>query len=318
MVKNKKKKVLAFGLAAVTAFSMASVAMAAENKDTQTEAASGTAAENGYTVDGLTLSVPEEYAGQLLVESHEADDDGVIFHVAEKASIEAAEKSGSGDSGAGWLFDIARVSEEKLHKMLCSDMSGADVIARDENNDYYLFEHPTDVRLVRESYDDMDDDLEQWGKLCEWADSVKDTFVEDNSTLTKETRGNSELDMAFSKIAYEDGVKYTISTTRYGPLDGSAADPASYLAHLLTGVTYSYADTEEAPDGEYVVLAFPDEGVRYDFFTGDKNLIRRVYDDDEDESSAVFFTAVFEDGASNAADIMQEWYTALAKASGRE
>ena len=318
MMNNLKKRILVFGLAAATAFSMASVSMASEDGDTQTEAASKAPAQSGCTVDGLTLDVPEKYAAQLVVESHEADEDGVIFHVAEKASIEAAEKTGSEDSGAGWLFDIARVSEEKLHKMLCSDMSGADVIAKDENNDYYLFEHPTDVRLVRESYDDMEDDMKQWGELNEWADSVKDTFVEDNGNLTKETRGNSELDIAFSKVAYEDGIKYTISTTQYGPLDGSAADPASYLERLLTGVTYSYADTEEAPDGEYVVLAFPDEGVRYDFFTGDRNLIRRVYDDDEDESSAVFFTAVFEDGTSNAADIMQEWYTALAKASGKE
>ena len=93
-------------------------------------------------------------------------------------------------------------------------------------------------------------------------------------------------------------------------------DPASFVSRLMKGVKYQYAeDGVEAPDGEYVVLNFPDDNVRFDFFSAPdgKNLIREVNTDAEME---LFFEAQFEDGTSTAYDIMQEWYDALAQANG--
>ena len=44
------------------------------------------------------------------------------------------------------------------------------------------------------------------------------------------------------------------------------------------------------------------------------NIIRRVYEEGGDD---VYYTAVFEDGESTAAGIMQEWYDELAAANGK-
>ena len=55
----------------------------------------------------------------------------------------------------------------------------------------------------------------------------------------------------------------------------------------------------------------------YDFFLmeGQGNVIRRVYEETEDE---MYYTATFEDGETTASQIMQEWYDELAKANGKE
>ena len=87
----------------------------------------------------MKFTVPAEYAGLVNVET---DKDDMLFSVAEKASVEAADYE-----GAGWLFGFAKVDEDTLHSMMTSDMSGADVFARDGEGNYYLFCHPTDVRI---------------------------------------------------------------------------------------------------------------------------------------------------------------------------
>ena len=214
---------------------------------------------------GMKLEIPAEYQDLLVTQTYPDDPEKPLFTVSEKASVEAGKAKGyDEDAGPGWLFSIERVSEEKAKEMMCGDTSGADLFATDKDGNYYVFAHPTDVRLEREG-DMTNEDLKQWTMLNDWAASVKDTFVKDNPELTAAKITNTEVDIALARIAYQDDVFYTLSTTEYGPKDGQAVDPSEYLELLRTDVTFANTD-EEAPDGEYVVLNFPKEETRFDFF----------------------------------------------------
>ena len=212
-----------------------------------------------YENGGLSMEIQPKHNDLIRVETPANDADGVLFSVSETASAEAG-----GFDGAGWLFDIGKISEEKLHELLCYDMSGMDVFAKDGNGGYYVYYHPTDVRYERATVEEMERDAETWSMLCEWAESMKDGIVEQNG-LERVSYGNSELDIYLARAAYLEGVNYTLSTTEYGPVDGTGVDGAPYAEFVMQGL-FGYADAEEGPDGEYVVLNFPDEDVRIDFF----------------------------------------------------
>ena len=262
-----------------------------------------------YENAGLRLLVPLEYNGLVTVSEEQ---EGALFSVSEKASIDAAEKQGETEWGPGWLFSIGTVTEDELHEMLCYDMSGAEVFARDEDGRYYLYCHPTDVRFVRESYEDIDEDMAQWTTLNEWASTVPDNFIAENPGLTPEKHGNTDLDMYLARAAYLDGVKYTISATEYGPMDGSGFDALRYVSGLTSGVTFETVDDSETPDGEYIVLSFPDDDIRFEFFLkeDEQSYIRQVWSG----NNRMLYKAVFEDGtpALETGNIMSEWYRALA------
>lgn len=134
-------------------------------------------AVNTLTNDGLTLSIPNEYAELLAVVTPDNSEDG----------------------------------------------------------NYYLFCHPTDVRLIRADNKEMDASMEQWTALNEWAATVPKAFLKDNKELTAQKYGNTDLDMYLAHIAYGGKTDYTISTTEFGPLQPNGVDPMP----LLSGVTYS-------------------------------------------------------------------------------
>ncbi len=232
------------------------------------------------SVQGLHIPVPAVYSDQLVIQKPEGRDDGTFLTVSEKASIDAASDDDGSNEGAGWLFSLAKISEETLRQLLCQDMSGMEVFA-----------------------------------LCEWAGSVPERVVLQNPGLTPVKRTNTNLDIILARIAYAGDVKYTISTTAHGPMEPADVDPAPYLNRLVNGVTFQYAYDEEEPDGEYVVLDLPGEGVRYDFFLaeGKENYVREVHGEDY----SILYKAVFEDGNSKASAIMNEWYEALVKKSGK-
>lgn len=309
-MKNRKTTVWGILLAALLAFSLAACSSASsgeEPKEGDSDAVSVTNA-------GLTLSIPAEYSDLLAVDTPQDSEDGTLFSVSEKASIEAGKAQGmSDDDGAGWLFSIGRISEEDLHEMLCNDMSGMQVFAKDEDGNYYMFYHPTDVRLIRENNEEMEQAMESWSALNEWAWTVPETFVAENDGLTAETRGNTELDIYLARIAYLDDTDYTIGTTEYGPLSSDSVDAAPYLELLMNGATYERVDGEEAPDGEYVVLSFPEDDVRFDFFLaeGKENYIRQVWAEDNES----LYKAVFADESIQASSVMQDWYNELAAAT---
>ena len=304
------KKICALLLALVMVASLAACSTkdaAQDAKETETAQPAEAAV---FEADGMKLTVPAEYAALVNVET---DKDDMLFSVAEKASVEASDYE-----GAGWLFGIARVDEARLHEMMTSDMSGADVFARDGEGNYYLFCHPTDVRIEREG-EITDADMEQWSALCGWANDAKAVFIEENAGLESYVRTNTDLDIYLSRVAYLDDVAYTISTTEFGPKEPGDVDKTPFVTQLLDGVVFEYTDAE-APDGEYVVLAFKDGDmdVRIDFFAADGNLIRvttSFMDGEETITNESLYTAHYADGTTVAGDVMQSWYDALVAAN---
>jgi len=268
-------------------------------------------ADEALVNDGLTLTIPEEYAGLVIAEAPENDEFGYLFTVSEKASVEAGQLQHPGeDWGDGWLFSIGRVDEETLHTLLCGDMFGAHLFAADGES-YYLAYYPTDVRIVREDYSILGDpdseDWQQWSALTEWARTVPETFLEENEGLTPSARGNSDVDVYLSRIAYLEDEHYSLAYLSHGELDPAGTDPLPYVDRLLDGADFTYTE-DEAPDGEYVVLNLIDEEVRLDFFLAEGNYVREVYGDGYE----ILFQGTYADGETVASDIMLEWYDALA------
>ena len=262
-----------------------------------------------YENGGVRLPVARQYDALVTVDTPENDEYGELFSVSETASIEAALATDQYFDGVGWLFSISRVDEDQLRQMLCYFMFGSDVFGKDEEGMYYIFNHPTDVRIVRESYDDMDDDMEIWSELNQWAWQVKENFLDANPGIQAETRGNSDPEIYLARTAWMKDEVYTLSTTEGGPREPEDVDPVPYVERLTTNVLIDLTDDAEAPDGEYVVLTLPDERVRVDFFLaeGKENIIRTVTDDGQE----TLWQAEYKDGKTKASEIMQEWYDAL-------
>ena len=262
-----------------------------------------------FSNGGLKLSVPAKYAEILTIETPE----NMLFSVSEKASIEAAKEMGYTYSGAGWLFGIGRVSEEQYHEMLCWDMNGVMVFAKDKDANYYMYYHPTDVRLIRKDYTYIDADMKAWGELNEWANSMRNVIIEENG-LIPEKHGNTMLDIHLARMMYMNDLNYTVSTTQYGPMEPKGVIAADIIKPLFDGVTFKYAPDNEAPDGEYVVLNFPDVNVRYDFFLldGKENIIREITGEGQ---YTTFYEAEFADKSLKASDIMLDLYNEMVLAN---
>lgn len=326
IMKFKKTSLLSLVLAAAMVLSLAAcaasgpktAATAAESADIGDLALRPEGEANHIYKNGdYSLLVPLEYDELVTVDTPQDSESGVLFSVSEKASVDAAAAEGHDDWGAGWLFSVARISEDELHEKLCYDMSGAYVFARDSAEQYFMIYHPTDVRFFRpgDDYQNDQDGWADWAALNEWANTAAETFLAENADLEAFTRGNSELDMYLARAAYQEGAQYTLSTTAYGPMDGSGVDAAPYAERLMTGVDVSYESVgaSETPDGEYVVLSFPEEQMRFDFFVGEGgNYVREVWYDGREN----LMKAVYADGTTTASGIAQEWYDALAAAHG--
>ncbi len=260
---------------------------------------------------GMKLTVPGEIADQLICRTMDSD---VIMEVYEAASVKAAEADGYEDAGFGWLFTLDKIVADKYQDMLCyGEMSGADVFAKDAEGNYYVFYHPTDVRYYREDTDAMKRDEGQWSRLTQWAGaSVRQSFISENG-LTPETLGSTDLGVFLARLAYMPGIRYELVSLDTGSLAEKTVgfDAAPYLDKLMEGVTYERVE-EEAPDGEYIVLNFPEYNMRFDFFPGEDRgkYVRQVINDD----SEIVYKATFADGETDAGDVMKAWLEALAAA----
>lgn len=310
---NCKKITASVLLAAFAAFSP-SVSLAGSGQGADTAQISEREAtcfqyENG----GFRLLIPKAYDDLLVTEIVKDRKDGVLYRVSEKASIDAAKHLSYGTRGAGWIFSIGRVDEGRRRELLCGDMSGAELFARDANGQCYVYYHPTDVRYMRENNEAMKRDQAQWTMLNEWAwSSVRTDFIRDNSLETA-AYDNSEVSIAIARAAYKPGVRYTVSTTEHGPIELENFDAAPYAELLLQNAVYERTDAE-VPDGEYVVLAFPDEGLRYDFFKlkDHENYVREVRPD----GTETLYKAIFFYGSARASNVMQDWYDAMMAPKG--
>ena len=303
------KKITASVLLAVFAAFSPSVSLAGSGQGADTAQISEREAtcfqyENG----GFRLLIPKAYDDLLVTEIVKDRKDGVLYRVSEKASIDAAKHLSYGTRGAGWIFSIGRVDEGRRRELLCGDMSGAEIFARDANGQCYVYYHPTDVRYMRENNEAMKRDQAQWTMLNEWAwSSVRTDFIRDNSLETA-AYDNSEVGIAIARAAYKPDVRYTVSTTEHGPIELENFDAAPYAELLLQNAVYERTDAE-VPDGEYVVLAFPDEGLRYDFFKlkDHENYVREVRPD----GTETLYKAIFFYGSARASAVMQDWYDAM-------
>ncbi len=270
-----------------------------------------------YENGGLKLLVPLEYDELLQIDMPENAEDGIFFSVAEKASIEAAKAQGNDSDGAGALFSIGKIDEARMIELILNtDLSGIEIFAQDAYGDYYVYYHPTDVRYFREDNDAMVRDQENWTALNEWAyGTVRSSMLEENPQLMPIQIGTTDLDLYLARIAYVPGAAYTLASLEYGSVEPKAGefDAAPFVERLMNGVKYEYVD-EEAPDGEYIVLSFPEEGTRFDFFLmeGKENYIREVHEGSDYET---VYLATFDDTSVSATEVMREWYYAAVGAT---
>jgi len=258
-----------------------------------------------YENAGYVLNIKPKINSLITVDAPENDPDGILFTVSETASLEAG-----GYDGAGWLFSIGKVSEDRLRELLQNDMSGAYVFAKDASGDYYMIYHPTDVRYERATAEEMERGMAQWTMLNAWAEEVTGRFIDENEGLESYDRGNTAVDIYLARAAWQEGVNATLSTTEYGPVELKGVDGTPY-AESVMGCHFWETDAGETPDGEYVALNFPDDGVRLDFFFAPGGYVRYVSGDYE-----ALYQASWEDDNATCAEAMQGWYYAVAEHAG--
>lgn len=261
------------------------------------------------------LNIPDKYERQLNTQILKTDPYGKLFTVSEQASINAAKAKNYETDGVGWLFSIGMLSEDKINTMLCGEMSGVEIFAKDGKWNYYVLYHPTDARYFRGSDYAMKHDQKKWSMLTEWVGtSVKQDFIKDNPGLEPISFDNSTIGMMLARIMFKPYTQYTISTTEFGPLEPNGVNPMPYANTLIMDAKYEMVDINDTPDGQYVVLSFPNQELRFDFFLmpGKENYVREVRKDE----GAVLYKATFQDSSIKASDIMHRWYQELASKRG--
>ena len=282
--------------------------------------ASGVFAD-GVDEQGVKFEIPDEISGLVTVRT-EGLKYGELVSLYETASVDAAAAMGDDYDGAGWIFSVSTMPENEVKELRCGGMDGMEVFAEDDDI-YYLYNHPTDVRLIRESDEEMEEAMDSWTLINQWAgQEVRQEILANNPELELEFYTNTDLDMHLAQAAYQPGTKYELRCLDYGPdaLDPAVLDEDDYIEELAEDFTYEYLSDVEAPDGEYYVLAFDDDGeeVRFDFFKDPEagNLIRevRMIGDEEYET---FYQANPKDADEDdiPAAIMSEWCAAIANGS---
>ena len=279
------------------------------------EEAAPAAEDKVYENKGFKVTVPGELADKITVETPDDNEDGVIFNVYETASAEASKAKTDQNWGAGWLFTITSRTEEQVKIMLASDYPGEFPIARLEDGSYLVYHHPTDVRYERETPEQMQADQDQWTQVVEWGNTMKDKFLEENAGITKFNWSGTVLEAYLARTAYDKEAVYTLSTLEFaadGVLEPNEnVDAEKYFKLMTEDATYEVIDDQDI-DGEYVVLNFPEDEVRFDFFYGEdndrKNLIRQVWGDYEQ-----IYKVTFADETKSANDIMDAWARELAQ-----
>ena len=262
-----------------------------------------------FTSNGFTLSVPNEYVDLLTIDTtvHE-NDYGTFFSVHEKASQEAARALFPGENvGGGFLFGIGTVDEDQFHEMMKWGMTGADVFARDEAGNYFIYYHPTDVQLLRVG-DYTDADWQLWTDLCDWAAGITVSFPLENR-LTPYTRTYSDIDCVLHIIAYADGsarLSAKGSDAIYVP-DWCVGLP--YVEQLLDDVLFHrVVDGDFDRQDDYISLTVPDFSgdTSFDFFIGEgqQPYIRENIPDVD----PIYYMASRDGQTFPAGQVVADWY----------
>ena len=120
-------------------------------------------------------------------------------------------------------------------------------------------------------------------------------------------------DPLHAHLAKLEETPYTLSTVEYDVMTPKDSAMAKIFVDLLNDMTF-IPTTAEAPEGIYVVLAFPEENIRFDFFLHEpeKNLFRFVKADGSEE----MFEANVPEGRAEIANIMSAWADSVADELG--
>jgi len=233
-------------------------------------------AEHIAKSQGLVLNIPDDIYPLIRIET--STDRNNIFRISELGSIEAAKKTGQDAYGAGWIFTISKVSEKNLQNMLQNDMSGMELFAC-KDNEYYLYNHPTDVRYIRENNDIMRRDQSVWTNVNGWAyGKVREKFIINNQ-LRPITADNSGVGIALAKVMYDKKANATITSLAAGKFKIPSNEAEKYLKDLVYDAKYQMTNENE-PNGEYIVINLPKEMLRLKFYyrKDNKNYISQVYE----------------------------------------
>lgn len=269
-----------------------------------------------FTSEGFTLSIPNEYADLLIVDTTVSEaKDGTFFSVHEKASVEAAKVLWPDDETmrGGFLFGIGRIDETAFHLSMMGGMTGMDVFALDEEGNYYIYYHPTDVQLIRVG-DYTEADWEQWGNLCKWAD-IEPTFMEENPRLIPYERTYQDIDCALHYIAYADGpIRLALKNgdVIYAP---EFSDSMPYVEQLLDDVLYFAYLEEPNPEGNYITLSVPGflPNTTFDIFIdeGQQHFIRQNYFYDDGTGETNYLVASRDGEFFPAGQVVADWLASL-------
>ena len=131
----------------------------------------------------LTLNIPKNIMDLITIEDGVSPEEShvwKVFDIYETKSIEAGQKVHPGENwGDGWLFGISVTDQIGFEEMAGWDPTGFSIIAKSDDK-YYIYNHPTDVRVMRED-NDYQSGMEEWSMLCEWANNMKDIIIKDNN-----------------------------------------------------------------------------------------------------------------------------------------
>lgn len=260
-----------------------------------------------YENDGLRLRIPKVYDQQLITRT-QTGEVGRIFSVSEKASVEASQKTGDSNYAAGWLFAIGTVSETELHDILCGDMSGRELFARDAKGNYYIYYHPTDVRYMRETPEAMERDRNQWHTLCAWAAySVRPDFLADNPGLTALTADNTNIGIYLANLSYRPA-KYSLAKQKGALYAGEGVSPQPFAEKLLYGNSFELVQDKVKRKGDSVKLSITDENVELHFFQwkGETYVLEK-----RDGAEVATYKAIPMEEHAEALGVMNEWYAAV-------
>ena len=125
--------------------------------------------------------------------------------------------------------------------------------------------------------------------------------VLDATPVAYASSGECLLESYFTMIWDGDITDYNITSLEFGtvrPYKGF--DPQPYIKDLMDGGYFEEVKKWDAPDGQYVVLEFPNQGARFEFFFGkDGNYVRQNLDGDQ----SVFHFV----GNAKAVDVINAW-----------
>ncbi len=114
----------------------------------------------------------------------------------------------------------------------------------------------------------------------------------------------------------DDHVTYYLANLEYGsmmPHDDYTPD----FAPILLDAKITPLDGKLSPEGEYIVLAFPLDGIRFDFFCSSANM-DYVRQNNPDGSEELFTITMPEDILMQSSEMMAYEVKALAEALGRD